>query len=99
MLKLLKFPPLSNDGGMVQGRDEREAWQEVELEEHEECGCGCARGAADQCARADMFNPRSCECECADMIWGPEREACLARTGELARTLQTLNKKIRKRIT
>ena len=84
---------------VVQGRDEREAWQEVELEEHEECGCGCARGAADQCARADMFNPRSCECECADMIWGPEREACLARTGGLARTLQTLNKKIRKRIT
>ena len=33
----------------LQGRDEKERWKEVMLEEHTECGCGCAYGSADQC--------------------------------------------------
>ena len=65
-----------------QGRDEREAWQEVELEEHLACGCGCEPGAAEGCATQSMFNPATCECECTELIWGPERETCLERSGD-----------------
>ena len=65
-----------------QGRDEREAWQEVELEEHLACGCGCEPGAAEACATQSMFNPATCECECTELIWGPERETCLERSGD-----------------
>merc|ERR1719342_366594 len=34
----------------LQGRDEKERWQEVELEEHAACGCGCEYGSAEQCS-------------------------------------------------
>ena len=65
-----------------QGRDEKEAWQEVELEEHLACGCGCEPGAAEACVTQSMFNPATCECECTELIWGPERETCLQRSGD-----------------
>ena len=65
-----------------QGRDQREAWQEVELEEHLDCGCGCEPGAVEACATQSMFNPATCECECTELIWGPERETCLERSGK-----------------
>ena len=86
-----------------QGRDEREARQEVrynrsctlvlyctvlhctvqvELEEHLECGCGCEPGAAEACVTRAMFNPATCECECTELIWGPERDNCAEREGE-----------------
>ena len=61
----------------LQGRDEKERWKEVMLEEHTECGCGCAYGSAEQCV--DRFNPTSCECECDPGVWGAEMEACRAR--------------------
>ena len=61
----------------LQGRDEKERWKEVMLEEHTECGCGCAYGSAEQCV--DRFNPTSCECECDPAVWGAEMEACRAR--------------------
>ena len=65
-----------------QGRDEKEASQEVELEEHLACGCGCEPGAAEACVTQSMFNPATCECECTELIWGPERETCLQRSGD-----------------
>ena len=65
-----------------QGRDQREAWKEVELEEHLACGCGCEPGAAESCVTQSMFNPATCECECTELIWGPERETCLERSGK-----------------
>ena len=63
----------------LQGRDEKERWEEVEIEEHQECGCGCEYGSAEHCA--DSFNAQSCECECNDLIWAGEKEVCLQRTG------------------
>ena len=63
----------------LQGRDEKERWKEVMLEEHTECGCGCAYGSADQCV--DKFNPQTCECECSSLVWGAERETCRTREG------------------
>ena len=63
----------------LQGRDEKERWKEVMLEEHTECGCGCAFASAEQCV--DRFNPQRCECECSALVWGVEREACKERAG------------------
>ena len=63
----------------LQGRDEKERWEEVEIEEHQECGCGCEYGSAEHCA--DFFNAQSCECECNDLIWAGEKDVCLQRTG------------------
>ena len=63
----------------LQGRDEKERWKEVMLEEHTECGCGCAFASAEQCV--DRFNPQRCECECSALVWGAEREACKERAG------------------
>ena len=63
----------------LQGRDEKERWKEVMLEEHTECGCGCAYASADQCV--DRFNAQTCECECSSLVWGAEKESCKAREG------------------
>lgn len=63
----------------LQGRDEKERWQEVEIEEHQECGCGCQYGSADLCV--DSFNPQTCECECSNLLWGQEKQLCKERAG------------------
>ena len=64
----------------LQGRDEKERWQEVEIEEHQECGCGCEYGSGELCL--DMFNPQTCECECNNMMWGEEKQGCSQRAGQ-----------------
>ena len=60
-----------------QGRDEKEKWKELILDEHVECGCKCRDISASQCA--GRFNPMTCECECEQRFYGEEKMMCESR--------------------
>merc|ERR1719461_1005879 len=57
-----------------QGRDEKEKWKELILDEHVECGCQCSQRSKAECA--GRYNLVTCECECEERIYGEERLMC-----------------------
>jgi len=60
-----------------QGRDEKEKWKELILDEHVECGCKCRDMSAAQCT--GRFNAMTCECECEERFYGEEKLRCESR--------------------
>ena len=60
-----------------QGRDEKEKWKELILDEHVECGCKCRDMSASQCA--GRFNALTCECECEERFYGEQKIMCESR--------------------
>ena len=63
-----------------QGRDEKEKWKELILDEHVECGCKCKDMSAAQCA--GRFNTLTCVCECEERFYGEQKVMCESRVSK-----------------
>ena len=64
----------------LQGRDEKEKWKELILDEHVECGCKCKDMSAAGCA--GRFNTLTCVCECEERFYGEQRVMCESRVSK-----------------
>ena len=58
------------------GRDPRQKYKEMVLEEHTECGCQCLHISELSCLQPGRFNNRTCECECDEAEYGRAKMLC-----------------------
>ena len=53
----------------VIGREMREKFKELVLEEHEECACQCLTVSPKHCLRPELFNNETCSCACDNSLY------------------------------
>ncbi len=58
------------------GKDVREKFREVVIEEHEECGCRCLSVMPEHCMEPSLFNNETCSCKCDTSLYNRDQIRC-----------------------
>ena len=67
----------------VLGRDVKENFKELVLEEHESCACSCLTVTAAHCMRPELFSNETCSCRCDTSLFRRDQMQCEAYPGRV----------------